>query len=191
MLHFNYWQTERIRLRAIEITDAPHFFAWNQDSEMGLNIDRLWPPTSQKSVEAWLNKVSSKTNDNSDDNHFVIETLVGEFVGTINPHKCDRRVGDFTYGIAIHREHQRQGYAREAIVLLLRYFFSELRYQKVTVKLFEYNEASRLLHEHLGFIKEGQIRRAQFHNGRFWDDLIYGMTKEEFEAQYEPKDTTP
>ncbi len=185
MLNRNYWESKRIRLRALETTDAPHFFAWNQDSEMGLMVDRLWPPASQKSVEEWLERVSAKADDDSDDNHFVIETLTGEFVGLINPHKCDRRVGDFSYGIAIRREHQRQGYAREAIVLLLRYFFSELRYQKVTIKVFEYNEASRILHERLGFVKEGQIRRAQFHNGRFWDDLIYGMTKEEFETTYQ------
>ena len=189
MQNHNYWETERIRLRAIEPTDAPIFFAWNQDSEMGLMVDRLWPPTSTKSVADWISKTTEISANESDNNHFVIETIAGEFIGTINPHTCDRRVGDFSYGIGIRRQHQRQGYAREAILLLLRYYFSELRYQKVTVKVYEFNEASQHLHKKLGFLKEGQIRRAEIHNGRFWDDLIYGMTKEEFHTQHQKKDT--
>ncbi len=180
----NYWTTERIRLRAIEPEDAPIFFAWNQDSEMGLMVDRLRPPTSQKVVADWIAKTTAQTSDESDDFFFVIETLEGEIVGMIHPHKCDRLVGDFSYGVAIRRPFQRQGYAREAIELVLRHYFRELRYQKVTVKVYGYNEASQKLHEDMGFLLEGRIRRAALHNGRFYDDLIYGMTQEEFEERY-------
>jgi RimJ/RimL family protein N-acetyltransferase len=180
----NYWQTNRIRLRAIEPEDAPVFFEWNQDSEMGLMVDRLRPPTSQKVVADWISKTTAVTSDESDDFFFVIETLAGEFIGIIHPQKCDQLVGDFAYGIAIRREFQRQGYAREAFVMVLRHYFRERRYQKVTVKVYGYNESSKQLHEALGFLLEGQIRRAALHNGRFYDDLIYGMTKEEFEERY-------
>lgn len=180
----NYWMSDRICLRAIEPEDAPVFFEWNQDSEMGLMVDRVWPPTSRKTVKDWIEKRTTQTNEESDTFFFIIETLDGEIAGMIHPHKCDRRVGDFTYGIAIRRPYQRQGYAREAIVMVLRYFFFELRYQKVTVKVYGYNEASRRLHETLGFVKEGQIRRAAYHNGRYYDDYIYGLTREEFEERY-------
>ena len=183
-MSLNYWESDRIRLRAIEPEDAPIFFEWNKDSEMGLMIDRLRPPTSKKFVKDWAEKTAAKFSDESDDFFYVIETLAGELVGSIDPHKCDRLVGDFTYGIAIRRAFQRQGYAREAIIMILRHYFRELRYQKVTVKVFGYNEASQKLHEKMGFLLEGQIRRAVLHNGRFYDDLIYGMTKEEFEELY-------
>lgn len=183
-MSLNYWENNRIRLRAIEPKDAPTFFSWNQTREMPLMVDRLHPPTSQKVVEDWITKTTAKFDENSDNFYFVIETLDGELIGSIDPHKCDRRVGDFTYGIAIRPEFQRQGYAREAIEMVLRHYFRELRYQKVTVKIYGYNEPSSLLHEAFGFMKEGQIRRAAYHNGRFYDDLIYGMTKEEFEERY-------
>ena len=180
----NYWQGERFRLRAIEAEDAPIFFAWNQDSEMMLMVDRLHFPTSKKFVADWVQKTAVKQSEESDDFFFVIESLAGELMGMIHPHKCDRLVGDFTYGVAVQRQFQREGVAREAIVMVLRHYFRELRYQKVTVKVFGYNEASKRLHESMGFLLEGQIRRAALHNGRFYDDLIYGMTKEEFEELY-------
>lgn len=180
----NYWTNDRLRLRAIEPEDAPVFFEWNQDSEMGLMVDRIWLPTSQQAVRDWIEKTTAQKGEQSDDFFFVMETLNGEIVGSIHPHKCDRRVGDFTYGIAVRRPFQRQGYAREAIWMVLRYYFHELRYQKVTVNVFGYNEASRRLHEAFGFVQEGQIRRAAFHNGRYYDDFIYGLTREEFERLF-------
>jgi RimJ/RimL family protein N-acetyltransferase len=50
-----------------------------------------------------------------DEFRWIIEDRDGEFVGTINSHTCDPRSGTFQYGIAIRREHWRQGYASEAI----------------------------------------------------------------------------
>jgi RimJ/RimL family protein N-acetyltransferase len=58
----------------------------------------------------------------------------------------------------------------------------ELRYQKVTVHIYSFAEPSVKLHESLGFQLEGRIRRAVFTNGQYFDELIYGLTKEEFAA---------
>lgn len=105
-------------------------------------------------------------------------------MGIINSHHCDRRVGCFEYGLAIHAEQRRKGYATEAVCLLVRYFFEELRYQKVTVDVFSYNVASIQLHEQLGFQLEGRLRRMLYTNGRYHDKLFYGMTQEEFKKRY-------
>ena len=105
-----------------------------------------------------------------------------EPVGTINTHSCDRRVGSFSYGIALAPRAQGRGYGGEAIRLVLRYFFLELGYQKVHVHVYAYNDASRLLHEHLGFVQEGRLRRMAYTAGRHWDVLVYGLTREEFAA---------
>lgn len=37
------------------------------------------------------------------------------------------------------------------------------------------------LHEALGFKKEGVIRRMVYTNGNYYDEVIYGMTSEEFD----------
>lgn len=112
----------------------------------------------------------------------MIERLDGTLVGTILTHGCDRRVGTFSYGVSLAREHWRQGYATEAIRLVLRYFFAELRYQKVTVQVYAFNEGSIALHERLGFQQEGRLRRLVYTSGQHHAVLIYGMTREEFGA---------
>ena len=47
------------------------------------------------------------------------------------------------------------------------------------------NDASRALHERLGFVREGAVRRAIFMGGRYLDELYYGMTVEEWRQRYE------
>ena len=63
-----------------------------------------------------------------------------------------------------------------------RCFFRELRYQKVTVEVFDFNATSIQLYEKLGFRLEGRPRRLTFGDGRFSDALVYGLLAEEFEA---------
>ena len=102
-------------------------------------------------------------------------------VGAIDTHTCDPRNGTFQYGVTIRREHARKGYASEAIRLVLRYFFHELRYQKVNVEIYGFNEASVKLHRELGFREEGRLRRMVYTGGAYHDSIMLGMTREEFE----------
>jgi len=71
------------------------------------------------------------------------------------------------------------------ITLVLRYYFRELRYQKATVTVYSFNEASARLHESLGFQLEGRIRRTVFTGRKHCDQLVYGITTEEFGARDE------
>ena len=177
----NIWQGKRIKLRAIEPSDAGVFFEWNQDSEMSRNLDFVWPPTSLEFVRQWLEKKASERPE-GDLLHLVMENDQGQVVGSISTHRCDRRTGTFSYGLNVRPEHQRQGYASEAIVLVLRYFFEELRYQKAWTHVHSDNIASIRLHERLGFQLEGRLRRMLFSRGQYLDDLVYGVTVEEFQA---------
>ncbi len=179
----NFWQNTHIKLRAVEPSDAEFFFEWNQDGEMTAYMHFLWPPTSLESSRRWAEEEARRRL--TDDTLFlVIENREGERVGMISTHQCDRRTGPFRYGVAVRREHQRRGYASAAILLVLRYFFEELRYQKVTVNIHANNLACIRLHERLGYQLEGRLRRMAFTDGQLWDELHLGMTVEEFHARY-------
>jgi len=56
----------------------------------------------------------------------------------------------------------------------------ELSYQKVNTTVYSFNNPSMLLHEKLGFMKEGQLRNIIFTKGSYYDGICYGMTREEF-----------
>lgn len=172
------WQGQRVRLRGVEPRDADVFFTW-RDSDLGRFANYVEFPHSYEATRKHFEKMATaEPKDDAFD--FIIENEAGEVVGIINSHTCDRRVGSFMYGLAIGTEHRRQGYASEAIWLLLRYFFEELCYQKVTANVYSNNEASQRLHEQLGFTLEGRIRRTVFTFGEHFDELFYGMTVEEW-----------
>lgn len=174
-----FWQGNLVTLRGIEPSDWEHHFAWDKDSEIQRLDDRLYAPRSQEATKQWAEKMSLR--EVTDDNYFLeIENLAGAQVGIISTHVCNARDGTFQYGVAIRREHWRKGYASEAITMVLRYFFQELRYQKVTTPVYSFNDASIRLHEHLGFQLEGCLRRMIYTQGQFYDELFYGMTAEEF-----------
>lgn len=131
-----------------------------------------------EAVRQWAQQEATRKPE-GDAFRFVIENETGEVVGDLTTHHREPHAGAFSYGVTIRREHRRQGYAAEAIGLVLRYYFRELHYQKATVSVFSFNEASARLHESLGFQLEGRIRRTVFTDGELFDELIYGITAEE------------
>lgn len=178
----NIWEGEHVRLRAVEPEDADIHWHWDQQSDGMRLLDRLYFPRSHAGTRLWAEHAGAFEDPNGAAT-FIIESLEGEHVGVINTHRCDPRVGTFGYGLAIRPEHRRKGYASEAIRLVLRFYFEELRYQKVTTEVYDFNEPSLRLHERLGFTREGQLRRMGYTRGRHFDIIVFGMTAEEFVAR--------
>ncbi len=179
----NFWQTERLRLRAVEPDDWSAFFEWNLDSEGARNLYLVPVPKSRAAEQKDTEEAALKKPD-KDEFFCFVETLAGEAVGGISTHHCDLRCGTFMYGIFVQPEQQRKGYASEVVRLLLRYMFEERRYQKCTVEVFEYNAGSLALHQSLGFQQEGRLRRMRYTQGQFWDIFCFGITAEEFAARF-------
>ena len=180
----NMWQGKKVRLRAIEPADADRLFEWNQDTDMTRSLYRVPFPQSKEANLRWVQETSARGPQN--DNYFwVIENLAGEMVGTLSTHSCEPRNGSFKYGLAILDEHKRAGYASEAIRLMLRYYFGELRYQKVVAEVYGFNEDSISFHESMGFVLEGRLRQMIYTGGAYHDMLMFGMTSEEFGAAHD------
>lgn len=181
-MSYNFWGGEKVQIRAVEQKDAGTFFKWSNDydHESDRYCDEIHFPSN---CDAMVARVDSKSKREPDNDEFmwIIENKEGIAVGCINTFDCNKRVGTFKYGLGIVREHWGKGYAKDAIKTVLKYYFRELRYQKVTVYIYSFNERSMKLHESLGFQYEGRIRRSVFTNGNYYDEVLYGMTCEEFD----------
>lgn len=187
MSEFNIWEGEQVRLRALEPGDAERFHEFDQDTESARNGARIELPRSLEGAKQWIEE-TSRRNGQDDSFYFVIETLErGELVGSINTFNCNRRSGTFSYGIGVGREYSGHGYAKEAIRLVLRFFFCELNYQKVNVGVYSFNDRSLQMHLAVGFQQEGRLRRMVYSDGQHHDVLMLGMTREEFDQQVFPE----
>lgn len=177
------WQGERVRLRGVEPDDWRLFQALDRDT--GIQRDGYWVtfPRSDERARQWALE-TSLAKPEGDNYRWVIEAINGMPAGSLNTHGCDTRNGTFEFGITIAREHWGNGYAPDAIRLLLRYFFGERRYQKANSFVYEFNRRSLAMHRKFGFKDEGRIRRSIVTNGQHFDTLILGMTAEEFSERY-------
>jgi RimJ/RimL family protein N-acetyltransferase len=178
----DFWQGERVRLRAVEPEDWQPYWEWSHDTEADRRAYHIPFPYAREAARRRAEERATSTPA-GDVFRWTIEDRAGAVVGTINSHSCEPRNGTFGYGLGIARAHRGRGYASEAIVIVLRYFFGELRYQKATVHVYSFNAPSMRLHERLGFQLEGRVRRAIYTNGQYFDDIIYGITAEEFWAR--------
>lgn len=110
---------------------------------------------------------------------FGIKIIDGEIIGTINTSFVDLRNRHLMLGITIFDTSNRgQGYGGEAISLLTDFAFLELNMHRVYLGCFSFNEKAAKLYEHLGFDFEGVNRAFVYRNGRYYDEICFGATKE-------------
>jgi RimJ/RimL family protein N-acetyltransferase len=170
-------------LRFVEPEDWPAFAEHERDTGSS-RLGAGWAPIpwSNARLKSWAE--APERSAVADDVFVLAIVRAGssKVVGAINTHHCNRRAGTFSYGITVWPEHRRAGLAGEAIRLLLAWAFGEARYQKCDVTVYEYNDASLALHRKLGFVMEGRRRRALYTAGRYFDEVLFGMTAEEFWA---------
>ncbi|MBN1859051.1 GNAT family N-acetyltransferase [Candidatus Bipolaricaulota bacterium] len=179
-----FWAGEKVLLRGLRVADAEVAYAASLDSparqllQLGIEL-----PTSVDALRVELEKRSfCKTLDGVV--VFAIEPLSrpGGIVGTLSLHSRSSRNGTFGFGVNIHAAYRKKGYAEDAVRVLLRFGFHEQRLQKCNSACVDGNQASIALHKKLGFVEEGRRRRQFFLNGRYVDDILYGLTREEFDA---------
>ncbi|MFD0713439.1 GNAT family N-acetyltransferase [Paenibacillus sp. GCM10027626] len=179
----NMWEGKKVRLRAILPGDWTLFHENDQDSDGARLSDATYFPRSEEGTRLWAERQAAMEPD-GDNMMLAIENLEGELVGTINSQQCNRRNGTLQYGIAIFRPHWRKGYGSDAVNIWLRYFFYELRYEKVSAYIYAFNEGSVAMHERLGFKLEGRLRNMIYTNGRHYDEFVYGMLRSEFVVRH-------
>jgi len=175
-----YWQNDLVRLRAMQPEDWEERYVNRFDSKSRklLQAQIELPPTIKEEKEN--TEKLSNFNTETGRTMFVIETLDGATVGSINIKGINERNGTFSIGIQINMEWRGKGYATAAMQILLRYAFFERRLNKYNGFCLEGNVASIALHKKLGCIQEGIRRQQIYSDGRYWGEILFGLTKDEF-----------
>ena len=175
-----FWQNELVRVRRSRPDDWKYHKNFGYDSEERFFTDcaQELPTDEELWKECWESYV--KAHWNSESRVLVaFETLGGEYVGGGNLHGIDERNG--TFGIFFNASEER--YAIAGARLMLEYAFNERRLNNCHTGLIENDTAGRAAFEKLGFKLEGVRRQQVFHKGQFWNECLYGLLAEEFNAQ--------
>lgn len=188
MNDYYFWEGKLVRLRQFQEKDAERKLEEFYDSEARRYLQDGITDLPPVSVEQYkklfkIDEVKLYDNDLNKPLRFAIENFDKNFVGWLTVWERNPRSGVFTFGISIFKEFRQKGYAFDAIKIILRYGFYELRMQKCNSGCFLDNSASIRLHEKLGFKKEGIRRREFFTNNKYYDLLLFGLLKEEFDLE--------
>lgn len=178
----NIWQGKKILLRGVNLSDYDDYFHI-EPSHTDTDGDRcgwtIYSPPGNESLKKRVEELSLQ-NPLGDEYFFIIENPEEEIAGNINVHDCDRKNGTFSYGLAIRTDYRKRGYARDAITTLLNVYFNEYNFRKVNIEVYDFNEASLALHRSMGFREEGCRRQNHFAQGRYCDEYLFGITREEY-----------
>jgi RimJ/RimL family protein N-acetyltransferase len=178
----NFFEGKHVRLRCYEPGDLELIYETIQrESDVGrLSYEIEWPLSKGQILRNI--EEGSRSMPGTDNRPLAIETIDGKLIGGVAVFNTHRKNGTFEIGISIAvPANWGKGYAREAMAIMLRYMFHELRYQKCNISIKSFNDRAIRFHERLGFKREGVRRRDYFSEGQYHDMVLMGMTAEEYE----------
>ena len=182
----SFWQTDRVRIRAFDETDVERLIQTrnNRDDNLAWLYDTIsLPQTPAKIREEYTEALSSFYKD--ENCLLVVETHEGEYAGELQVWYTKRPEMYFIFGIYILEKFQGKGMGKDALKLLLDYYYNEKGYNKAEAHVYSFNPASQAFHSKFGFTHEGTLRGRIYSRGKANDVHIYGLLADEFNARYE------
>lgn len=110
----------------------------------------------------------------------VVELATGELAGDALLWAVDLHNRSAHVGIELRPAFRGRGLGADVVRVLCRYAFQVRGLHRVQLETLADNHAMIAVAEKLGFTREGATRDSGWVNGRFCDDVIFGLLAEEF-----------
>ena len=173
---------ERIVLRPTVDGDYVHGYRWERDPEV-----QYWAQGEHAPPDLTLAQYKAHyappVGRPGEADHFTIVVRPGTIIGFVGYFNANRRVGRVEVGIGIgEKAYWGQGYGREAMELLLVHLFRDLGYQRVELDTWSGNERAVRAYRSCGFQIEGRLRRSELIDGVYYDTILMGVLRDEWEG---------
>jgi RimJ/RimL family protein N-acetyltransferase len=171
-----------VRLSALDPEEMSKAFArWNLNSEYQRLLNTL--PHRMQSAQSNLKWIEEEIAELSPGAHyFSIRTLAEDkLIGEIGLDVVNWSGRDAFVGLGIgETEYWSKGYGTDIMNVLLRFAFTEINLQRITLTVFEYNPRAIRSYEKAGFRHEGRTRKVLNKEGKRWDVFYMGILREEW-----------
>lgn len=168
-------ETDRLKLRPVELADAKDMYEYSSDEENTYYIFN-----THTSIDDTKFAIA---------NYFMAEPL-GKFgvelkaenklIGTFDI-RVDTKRFSAEIGYALNDKYANNGYTTEAALKILEFAFETLELEKVWATCDKKNKASEAVMKKLGMQKEGELRHHErWKNGEWVNLLRYGILREEY-----------
>ena len=184
MLGNEILQGELVRFASLQRADCADLERWWRDVSFQRHLRRSEIElTTAEEFEGWL---FGKHDSWEESQHFAIRTLADDkFIGMIDINRIMRQARHCMFWIAIgDPEYRGRGYGSDALRILFRFAFLEMNLNRIGLEVMSYNERAIASYERLGFVREGVQREVVYRDGSYYDIILMGILRREWEALY-------
>lgn len=171
---------EKVRLREYRKEDMKQAQDFINDPEVKslLNPGIPFLYTYEDQLKWFENNSATK-----DTYSFAIETIAdSKYIGGCGINDVDWKNSVATVGIFIgDKKYWSKGYGTDAMKTLISFIFNEMNMNKVKLHVYSFNPRAIKSYEKCGFIKEGVLRQEIFRKGKYYDEIIMGLLRGEFD----------
>ena len=177
---FTSLEPPRLVLRHFNESDLEPFLAYRNDPEVARY--QLWNSISREKASDFIQQQRSIQPGNAGRGfQFAIEMReTGELIGDCYLKIKEEDALQAEIGVTLSPQHQRRGFASEAVSNVLEYAFMQLGLHRVVAITDCENEASVALLDGLGMRREGHFIQNIWFKGKWGDEYLYAILKDEW-----------
>ena len=177
-----------IFLRALELSDVQHLYAFENDTSIWNVSDTVIPYSSFMLEQYVMEAINTDIYASKQLRLVICQCADGKPIGLIDLFDFNPKHLRANIGLLIHQNYRENGYASEALNLLIDYAFSKLNLHQLACNLISDNIASIKLFEKHGFVLAG-IKKEWFRLSDKWvDECSYQLIRP---ASYNPQKNYP
>lgn len=168
----------KIILRAIEEEDLELLHKWANDPITQDIIGNIHFPSSFAFQKNWFDNLQK----DSLNQRFAIEVPEMGIIGISSIINIDWKNNHAWHGIVLgDRDIRGKGYGVDTVMATMRYAFDEMHLERLDGSIIEYNKVSYSFYcDKLGWKEEGRRKNYYYRKGRYWDQIIVGITKDNY-----------
>jgi len=176
-------ESERLIIRNYKESDLPEYYALFSDKENMYFVDDLLVNTLDEALDSLREAI--KVNEDKKGRRFCVVLKEGgedKIIAGVGYDICaETPLGKIGHmGWFLMPEYHNKGYITEAAKRVLEYAFLQDNCIRITTACYSNNIPSQTVMKKVGFRKEGQRVKAQWHDGIMKDRLEFAMNKDEF-----------
>ncbi len=173
----HYAEGDRIYLRSVVQEDAtPEYVNWMNDSQVVQFLESRFKKYVLSDIQKYISSF-----ENDADNVFlaIIVKESEKHIGNIKIGPINREHNFADVGIMIGNKTQwGKGYGTEAVKIATHYAFEKLRLHKLMAGCYADNRGSSRTFLKAGYVQEGIRKKKFLYNGKYVDELIFGVLNE-------------
>lgn len=168
---------KKVILKPIAVKEAANYFVWFRD----LTVTKYLGNDNISLTLVEEKKFIANSRKSKNKIIWSIYTKDGQHIGSTGFNSYDKNNKKATWGIVIgDKNYWHLGYGSDVLKTILAYAFGRAGLNRVELGAFKANKWGLRAYIKCGFKQEGIARQAFYKRGKFYDDIIMAILKQDY-----------